>query len=185
MNETAVTVHRWTFPCADRDVASWVAKLPGALAFVYRPDAFVIGKADGAGRLLDHEDRPIDFALAYEAVIFDPSREMRWVREGEGGRITAVSEDASAFDGKRDDIATYGKPHDISYLLWGRANERAGDGWCTMHNAQVGTIHIPVEEPGDWRLAAREYFVREETHGNVAFGFQRLREFVRAEDIEP
>ena len=48
--------------------------------------------------------------------------------------------------------------------------------------SQIGALAIPSTGADEFLLAATEYFVREETHGNVAYGFQRLTGIIPAKE---
>jgi CRISPR-associated protein (TIGR03984 family) len=132
---------------------------------------------------------PAGFAEAYEAIVFCEDWELRWVREGLSGTASLLSETPMALDGKKaTKIDNVVDKNPISYLVWGKVPEASKPvaktkpstppGWTAVHNSQIGWLLIPATGADEFRLEAKEYFVREEKHGNVAFGFQRLLQFV-------
>jgi hypothetical protein len=177
---TAVTLFRSANSCGAGDVGTHVPPDSlAAVAFISRPNAFVVARARGGGIFEDAAGTAAGFADAYEAVIFCPAWELKWLRTPEGGQVTLISDTPLHREGEKMAPGLLKAPCDLKYLMWkDPALPGKRGGWSKMANARVGSIDIPVAKPGPYRLEAREYFVREKDHGNVAFAFQRLLQFV-------
>ncbi len=124
---------------------------------------------------------PCDLAEVFEARIFNPEMELRWLHEAGGlGRAVVLGEDEAALP------AAFGDPlaplHAIEvlaahYLLWGRPVDDTPEGWTTLYTARVGVLRVPATVSTSdhrLRLVAREYVVVEPRHGNAYVGEERL-----------
>lgn len=121
-------------------------------------------------------------AQAYEARLFHPDWEVRWLRQGRAGRLAVLWDRAEA---ARPDLGDPGSEDwkDIrdnlpqKYLLWGKPVEEK-DGWVKLTNARIGTLWAPIAKtPSSNKaravLKTREY-LQTLNHGNVCVVEERL-----------
>lgn len=121
-------------------------------------------------------------AEAYEARLFHPDWEVRWLREGRTGRVAVLWDRVDAAPPDLGDPGSENRK-DIrdslgqQYLLWGRPVEEKG-GWTKLTNARIGTLWAPIAKavPSDKAravLRSREY-LQTLAHGNVCVVEERL-----------
>lgn len=137
--------------------------LDGAVALLSSPRRFAVGRLAG-DRVVDRTGSPLELDDVFEARLFIPDRELRWLRRGDGGDGTVVAE---LDDGRWLD------PIDQTYLVWGASAGDQADGWTTLSTARGASLTVPVATSGRARLVAREY-VRVDEHGNARVADQRL-----------
>jgi len=160
--------------------------MAGATALLSAPGAFTIARVDDQGQCVD-ADGPIDVNDVFEARVFTPDRELRWVRRGDSGQGALLGESVGSLDpgaanrtggGPMPDL----EPSEIGYLLWGTPSPDADDGmgWRTLSAARIGSIRVPGSWPDqpDRRLdrlvlRAREY-IGTDTDGNAHIVDERL-----------
>lgn len=156
-----------------------------AVALLYQIDACIVARVTAAGFSTSGGGTP-DLEAAYEMLIFCPAWEFRWVRNGETGYATVVSEQVTTVDGLQGKrLEAYGK-HPVSYLLWG-GKARIENGWAVLSSPRIGAISVPVGDSGApdndgdaarYALEAVEYAFVDDEHGNVTVGLQRYAEIV-------
>jgi CRISPR-associated protein (TIGR03984 family) len=131
-----------------------------------------------AGALTDQEGRTISVGAIYEARVFNENLELRWwqteVTDNEP-RGSAVILHDGALGPDRGDASEMIGTASQHYVLWGRADGSAKNGWSRLTTARIGELWIPLPlaEGGFARLDAREYFATA-CDGNVIVGDERL-----------
>lgn len=165
------------------------ARLTGAVALLSTPRSFLIAAVRDGHRCTTPEEpagTPLDDV--FEARVFTPHTELRWIATGpSAGRAAVLTEDEAHLPTGpfTEDITPLTAIDTIEsrYLLWGRplATHPAPDGWTTLHTPRIGTLHIPTPAgtppPGAddrMQLVAREYVCTEPRHGNAYIAEERL-----------
>jgi len=160
-------------------LASSNASLEGACGLLAAPERFVLVRAGATGdlSLSDGGAAPLDHV--FEARVFQPEAELRWLRTPDGGRAAVIAEPMLELLGTWRPLA----PLDADrlqrrYLLWGEAVEdrRAiSPGWSRLASARIGRLEVPVAGALRGRVALEsvEYLV-ERDHGNDVVDEERL-----------
>ncbi|MFE9187801.1 CRISPR-associated protein Csx19 [Micromonospora haikouensis] len=111
-------------------------------------------------------------AEAYEMVLFDGERELRWLRSPDGrGTAIAVGENPADLP-PGDDVTADPPPRrgDETHtrLLAGRPHPHDRTGWTVLRSERYAAAHLPVPATGGDVLVVEtvEYLVEDE-HGNV------------------
>lgn len=151
----------------------------GALALLYSPSVcqFAVHRDGG---LYDHRDAPITLDPIFEARIFSPLGELRWLNDPENwgrGHAVLVSPTAHTIDSwiarSRSIVRP---PRKNTYLLWGTpcAADDMHSGWVCLADARIGRLHVPTAPPPAGQrvcLHSVEYLGRADgragEHGNV------------------
>ncbi|ASW55508.1 hypothetical protein CIK06_16995 [Plantactinospora sp. KBS50] len=120
-------------------------------------------------------------AEAYEMLLFDGDRELRWLRTPDGlGRAVAVGEDPASLP-PGDDVTVDQRPgRDLAAatprrgdtqrrLLAGEAREHERTGWTALAGRRMATVALPMPFPGTGRWIAVETveYLVEDGHGNL------------------
>lgn len=139
--------------------------------------------------LIDDRDRviPLDnFASQYifEARIFTPECELRWLNENNGRGISALicERELSLPDWQPNPPLMYLESLPQQYLLWGQKTEaRASQGWQKLASARIGMLAVPLQQQiaKNQRvyLKTQEYLGEvDRDNGNVAVIEERLIE---------
>lgn len=154
-------------------LAEALAAVPGGCALLTSPSAYRVGLVQD-GRCLQPTG-PIDVSAVYEARAFTEELELRWTESGHAVVLTESEDLIPAAFTTRIDSLEAEDTLDTRYLLWGVATPLA-PGWTTLHSNRVGVITVPVAHAGQERvwLAAREYVVADDEHGNAYVAEERL-----------
>jgi CRISPR-associated protein (TIGR03984 family) len=164
--------------------------LTGAIGLFYSPQACQFGRIceNGIVEVLKG-DKPdhLDLSNVFEARIFNPTAELRWLNIlGQGGKAVLlweveVRQDESpcplaSFNGQMEPI-DYVEKLEQTYLLWGEPIDRKPlANWEFLATARIGTLAVPKpeNEKGDYVvLNSREYLQVGEC-GNVSIVQERL-----------
>lgn len=167
------------------------ASLPGtdgATGLLYTPRQCLLTTLT-AGRLRDCHGDPVDLTGVYEARLFCPAAELRWLNDPgpeAGHRAVILAEEEQA--GRLADWTARPRTDVLdrlpqTYLLWGEGTghaEHAGKplaaGWSLLATARIGALPVPVAQvQGNERVVLRsvEYVVEAE-HGNAVVFEERL-----------
>lgn len=171
-----------TDPLTAADAVKWFTTHtpPGAevigYLFAARAAAWVRIHPDGT---VEGADPDTDLlAEAYEMVLFDEQRELRWLHTA-GGRGTAValSETLAALP-PGDDVTGDPPPRRVGVhtrLLAGSLSPHERDGWVTLGGERYATAYLPYAFDGKeiMQIEVAEY-VTEDAHGNVDVADTRL-----------
>ncbi len=168
---------------------SWAlrhAAPPGGVALLTSPRRYHVALLDDTRELIPRKGA-IHLDDVFEARVFSPATELRWLHTGDGqGRAVILTEDTTALPdelSERPDPINAVDTNAGGYLLWGRAAAAAGDGWTTFATERIGTLDIPADiTTGHARVATREYVAVDPTHGNAYIAEERLLAF---EPISP
>lgn len=123
-------------------------------------------------------DGPPDLASVYEARVFTPSAELRWLGESGGpGRAVVLTEAPALLpdtfpetDGLALDAVSTLVAH---HLVWGRATGEDGP-WTTLSSTRIGALAVPVRASDRVRLRSCQYVAVEPEHGNAFVAEERL-----------
>lgn len=143
--------------------------------------------------LIDAQNKAIpldDFAQQYifEARIFTPECELRWLNENNGrGRSALISERGDLqqlidLGWQLNPALAYLESLPQQYLLWGQKTEvAASEGWQKLASARIGTLKVPLQQEIAKNkrvyLKTKEYVGEiDRDNGNVAVIEERLIE---------
>jgi CRISPR-associated protein (TIGR03984 family) len=141
-----------------------------AVCLLYLPYECIVARLLPGGAL-EHDGVALTGDGAFEARVFSPGGELRWVHEAdERGRAVTLTEEGGA------ELSRLGagwaatqrigpaEPEDVRYVLWGMAGaEGRAAGWTRMRSPRTGDLLVPLDFPGGGRpvyLHGREYLGR-------------------------
>jgi CRISPR-associated protein (TIGR03984 family) len=175
-------------------VAEYHRNFGEGFALLYSPTACWLGRletdATFSGSSKKGEPRPLrreDLSSVFEARVFNPKAELRWLNEknGVGPAVVLSASDASDFFGSRPAEFTTKTtseekvPVEVieqSYLLWGQSTGTFREGWTQFAEARIGAYFVPLKNVPRLTYAkfkAIEYLCEYED-GNVAVAEERL-----------
>jgi CRISPR-associated protein (TIGR03984 family) len=159
---------------------------PGGIALLISPRRYHVALLNDT-REITPRNGEIHLDDVFEARIFSPIAELRWLHTGDGkGRAALLTEDAMALPDEMSERPAPINAADTNaggYLLWGRVAGTAHDGWTTFATERIGTLDIPAAVPaGHAHVATREYIAVDPSHGNAYIAEERLLHF---EPISP
>ncbi|MTF37967.1 type III-D CRISPR-associated protein Csx19 [Cyanobacterium aponinum] len=159
--------------------------LEGAIALLYSPNSCQVLKLEKDGNLSNSKGEIINTNYQdnyiFEARIFNPNYELRWLNEDEG-KGTAVIISENDFDNclakKLDSIEVIDTIRQ-QYLLWGeKAKTKLNEGWQRLSAARIGSLDIPLSQSLSQEkrvyLNTREYLKIMDNFGNVRVIEERL-----------
>lgn len=152
--------------------------LDGACALLTTPSAYQVARV--AGHTCVTRNGPVDLAAVYEARVFSPDVELRWMESASASVVLAEDEYLlpGSFGDRLDPLPAV-RTIEARYLVWG-AVQAAMDGWATLSSARVGVLDVPAltaVRHERVRLAAREYVAVDPEHGNAYVAEERLLGF--------
>ncbi|MBW4652153.1 MAG: TIGR03984 family CRISPR-associated protein [Kaiparowitsia implicata GSE-PSE-MK54-09C] len=131
-------------------IAACQEALDGAIALLYSPQCCTLARLAPDGTLRDAGDRTVDLTDLFEARLFNPVCELRWLNRLSGvGDAALISEAAqqsltefTAIDSQACECLSQ------QYLLWGeRARSQPSvDSWQRLADARVGKLDIPLAQ---------------------------------------
>ncbi|MDG4771533.1 CRISPR-associated protein Csx19 [Solwaraspora sp. WMMD792] len=179
MREIALgaTLHavRAATPLTAADAVSWFTARPAGagqtLGYTFSAGAATwlsIGP-DGAVEHVSDADNVL--AEAYELLLFDGERELRWLREPDGrGTAVALGEDPADLPPGRPVTAEPAPRRGDTHrrLLAGTPQQHPRAGWTSLASDRYAAAHLPVTAVGARALTVEtvEYLV-EDIHGNL------------------
>lgn len=108
---------------------------------------------------------------AYEMVLFDGERELRWLRTPDGrGPAIALGEDPEILPPGADVIADPQPRRDATHtrLLEGAPARHEVAGWTTLRSKRYASVHLPLTFTGDEVLVVDTVeYLAEDKHGNL------------------
>lgn len=151
-----------------------------AVGLFYSPESCFLSQVKGTA-ITDSDGQPSNLDRVFEARIFNPGYELRWLNQQSGqGTAVLLSEQAIAdyLTASVDLVAI--DTQDQTYLLWGEgysANLQAG--WSRLATSRLGKLDVPIAGVNQQRqrvkLKAKEYFqVLDNLYGNVIVAEERL-----------
>jgi CRISPR-associated protein (TIGR03984 family) len=170
-----------TLPEALQSCATALTADGGAVALLYAPRWCRFAKFGADGVLRGPDGQPQPLATVFEARVFGPQAELRWLNDPAGRhRVVLLAESEQALAGfETDEVKHLGEPLPQTYLLWGEGTGTEGAaGWSRLATARIGPLDVPL--PGvrhRQRVVLRsvEYLVSEEQHhGNTVVAEERL-----------
>jgi hypothetical protein len=177
----ALRAVRAVAPLTAHEAISWFAAAGrgGIIGYALAADRAVWLRVDETGVAGTADGQPVDGAV-YELVLFDGSRELRWVMgEPPRGRAVALAEDPAALPAGEDvshDPPPRRAPEMAQRILAGTPHPHpAARGWTTLRSPRYRAADLPVEvQPGAIVvLQSVEYHV-EDGEGNVDVADSRL-----------
>lgn len=161
--------------------------LAGAVAIIYSPSFCKFAKFEN-GKLMDEKLQELDIKTVFEARVFNPHAELRWLNVSNGqGRAVLISEEniSQYLDDEIEDLTTVKDGiTEQTYLLWGKGVVRPStpQGWSRLAAARIGALDVPIADihpKQQVKLVAREYIGLCEgeagkEYGNVAVLEERL-----------
>lgn len=184
------TLHGAAHPGVPLPAAIAASPLTGATALLTAPSSYRVARVDSAGNCAT-PDGPADLAPVYEARVFTPNAELRWLGEAGGpGRAVVLTEDPTLLP--NDFPETNGLALnavgtlDAHHLLWGETTGQDGSRtWTTLSSARIGTLTVPVRTSGRARLKSLQYVAVEPDHGNAYIAEERLIQLESYPDTHP
>ncbi|SDG62332.1 CRISPR-associated protein, TIGR03984 family [Sinosporangium album] len=153
------------------------AAFEGACALLTAPSAYHVAKVED-GRCVTPSG-PVDLSTVYEARLFTPTAEVRWV--GSGAAVFLTEDENAApplFTWPLPDVSAV-TTFDRTYLVWGSV-ATAANGWISLRSSRTADLTLPMAQaPGADRvvLTAKEYVVADPEHGNAYVAEERLTGF--------
>lgn len=142
-------------------------------------------------QLCDEHHQAIELNDVFEARIFNPQSELRWLNEQGGfGRAVLLSAETipEPCRKKLTENVSLSALHTLeqTYLLWGegidQTNVSLAPGWSRLTTARIGKLDVPVtgvKEKSRVHLKALEYLAEYDGHGNlVQVGDQTEEEYL-------
>ena len=195
MNEPKLTTlysyHNNVNLTLEETIAQCSQVLEGAIALLYSPQSCQFLRLNNKRfQYSSGEEKEVqELSDIFEARIFNPSSELRWLNQNLGsGKAVLLSEEIE--QSPENFTALDPIPCDSlkqEYLLWGQKakNQTTQEGWQTLSEARIGKLNIPLtttlEESQQVYLETREYIaelVKEdsnsENYGNFAVIEERL-----------
>lgn len=190
MSAATLFVHRRERVSLGEAVKAFSAVAPEAVALLYSPRSCGFA-ALSSGSLRDSEGRAVELSVVFEARVFCPKAELRWLNDpGPNARHRAIVVAEEALSGglaeswDKTEIPVI-ETLDQTYLLWGKGTGNAMPaGWSQLGAARIGALPVPIANVNRGQpvlLATREYFQGEPEHGNVFVREERLCGLERGE----
>ncbi len=155
--------------------------LQNGVALLYTPARCHLAKLISQGTCVDAHSQAIDYGAVFEARIFTPDYELRWLNHTGGlGRAVLLCDrqaiTAEYLQEKVDDFLIV-QTIPQQYLLWGEGVAHTADeGWSTLATARIGQLAVPQAGAGQGKCAylnSREYLAAGD-FGNIAVVEERL-----------
>lgn len=183
---------RATTPLTAAEAVAWFAACTPTGAdvigylFAARRAAWVRVRPDGQ---VEGADADTDLLTeAYELVLFDGRRELRWLHTSDDkGTAVALGENPTTLP-PGDDVTGAQAPRRIDVhtrLLAGSLRPHTRDGWVVLGGERYTTAYLPYAFDGKeiMQIEVAEY-VTEDTHGNVDVADTRLIRLCTADRSE-
>lgn len=168
--------------------------LADSVAILYSPSFCKFAKFEN-GKLMDEKLQDLDISTVFEARVFNPHAELRWLNVSNGqGRAVLISEEniSQYLDDEIEDLTTVDDGIiEQTYLLWGKGVVRSpstSPDWSRLSAARIGGLDVPIagiQTKQQVKLIAREYIGLCEgdagEYGNVAVLEERL---IKLEPLE-
>lgn len=149
-----------------------------AVGLFYSPTSCWMARVQGT-QVTDDLGNVIDMERVFEARIFNQDAELRWLNElnGTGQAVLLQDSDQPLYLAQKIEELNAVKVIDqFPYILWGQVDHSEGD-WSHVSEARVGELKVPLgaqQTKGRIQLRVREYLIRNDEHGNVVVGEERL-----------
>lgn len=145
------TYHKDSLPLQE------VIQLPlaaGTLGLFYAPKQCQFGRWEN-GTVSDAQGHPFALEQVFEARLFHPTAEVRWLRDpysnGLGRAVYLMDKEhqnQTAFTGKGWQTQTLGGlvPQDNQYMLWGEhwETDDSTAGWSALATTRIGKLPVPL-----------------------------------------
>lgn len=153
-------------------------KSPETVALLYSARKCELARMKN-GQLCDKHDRAMELDDVFEARIFNPQSELRWLNDQGGvGRAALLSAESipEACREKLTENVSLTALHTLeqTYLLWGegidQTNVSLAAGWNRLTTARIGKLDVPVtgiKEKSRVHLKTLEYLAEYDEQGNI------------------
>lgn len=163
-------------------IAACQKAIEGAIALLYSPQNCTMARLSPDGTLRDAGDRAVDLTSVFEARLFNPLCELRWLNRlagvGDAALISEAAQNSLTGFAAKDPQSC--EPLPQQYLLWGeRARSKAtAKSWQRLADARIGKLDIPLSQEfeQDQRVCLKtcEYLACADDYGNMAVIEERL-----------
>lgn len=153
-----------------------------ATALLYSPRRCELGVFQ-QGNIVGPKAQPQDLLPVFEARVFNPTAELRWLNDPSGAErhqaVILTEANCSGLLGHSWGATSqdYAGTLPQTYLLWGAGTGRPlNNGWSELATPRIGALLVPlagVNREQHARLNALEYLTKAE-HGNVIVFEERL-----------
>lgn len=169
-------------------IAACQKALEGAIALLYSPERCTLARLASDGTLRDaggeafQGNRALDLTTVFEARLFNPVCELRWLN-----RLTGVGDAALITEAAQPSLTGFVAMDPQAcealsqrYLLWGELarSQPNVDSWQRLADARIGKLDIPMTQKftQDQRvyLKTHEYLAPADNYGNMAVIEERL-----------
>jgi hypothetical protein len=170
MNPAEATLHAVASePVTAAAAIAWFAAGTEAIGYTQDARAATWLRARPDGSIEHHHDGDL-LADAYELVVFDGHRELRWLRGPDGhGPAVAVGEDPAQLPAGRDVTAEPPprRGERQTRLLAGAPRPHTTPGWTVLASERYATAHLPCSGTiGDVLVIDTIEYLTEDEHGN-------------------
>jgi CRISPR-associated protein (TIGR03984 family) len=131
----------------------------------------------------DAQHHPLSLSQYFEARIFNPTCELRWLNRDAGkGQMVVLSDKKLNLNQPHLTLSEYKVEKHLyqTYLLWGKAvpNAKTKDGWQRLTESRIGKLDVPIGTALNPNqrvyLRSQEYLAPVDDFGNVAVIGERL-----------
>lgn len=175
-----------TLPAA---ISTCQTALKDGVALLYTPARCYLAKFTDEGTCTDGRSQQIGYGAVFEARIFTPDYELRWLNHTGGlGRAVLLCDQQTIspeYLQKEIDPLSVIKAIPQQYLLWGEGIDHspAEAGWSTLATARIGRLAVPkagIVQGKCGYLNSLEYLAADD-FGNVTVVEERLRSLTVAD----
>ena len=182
MSETTLFISKAAGLAFDQALQACGKKLPDAgeaVALLYSPNWCRFGRLRKGLSLVVSEGVCL-LEEVYEARVFSPEWELRWLNDPTGNnahRTVLLSAVAMPLGDEMPEPFAFVDTLPNQYLLWGQKTAERADGWTQLTTARIGRLDVPfageLANRGRMVLKTIEY-LQEDAFGNVAVAEERL-----------
>lgn len=154
--------------------------LAEAIALLYSPTTCQFAKLQVDGHLVDSDDSPLSLSTVFEARVFNPDYELRWLNDSNGQGPAVFLSEKPITDYLESNLEPLEplSTNPQKYLLWGKGTESStADDWSILAAARIGKLPVPIRGVAIEKrtyLQACEYLAIVDDYGNVAVVEERL-----------
>jgi CRISPR-associated protein (TIGR03984 family) len=184
--ETPISLEETIAQCHQVLVGAFAKHGRNPIALLYSPQSCQLARLK-EGQLEDYHNQPINnWREIFEARIFNPETELRWLNRNQGKGEAVLITEATKEEQLKDFSAL--PPVECEriepcqqYLLWGETahNKNCSEGWQRLAEARIGKLDIPLDRALNQNqrvyLKTYEYLSNQsDEYGNFAVIEERL-----------
>lgn len=156
------------------------------IGLVYSPQHCCFVRLDGDGAIEAYQGKsPLDIELTtiFEARLFTPEAELRWLKTGpeQQGRAVVIAESEMAelegFHALEQAFKQAFSPVEQTYVLWGEADPKSpslANDWSLLATARIGRLPVPLIGKGDYAVLNSLEYLDCDDYGNSYIAQERL-----------